>query len=142
RTGSPLPKGRLRPSSTGYGGRTENNLEDVLARLKSPTARQSVWLAASMLYRGDDSRRLGRLKAIAEQAFVPLIAVNDVLYHAPERRPLQDVVSCIREHVTIDTAGRLLEANAERHLKTGSEMARLFRRAPETIDRTLRFLDR
>ena len=68
--------------------------------------------------------------------------MNDVLYHAPERRPLQDVVTCIREHVTIDKAGRLLEANAERHLKSPQEMARLFRRAPEAIDRTLRFLDR
>ena len=74
--------------------------------------------------------------------FVPLIAVNDVLYHAPERRALQDVMTCIREHVTIDTAGRLLEANAERHLKSPQEMTRLFRRAPEAIDRTLRFLDR
>ena len=68
--------------------------------------------------------------------------MNDVLYHAPERRPLQDVMTCIREHVTIDNAGRLLEANAERHLKSPREMARLFRRAPEAIDRTLRFLDR
>ena len=117
-------------------------LRVLLARLRSETARQSVWLAASMLYRGDDNRRLARLRAIAEHAFVPLIAVNDVLYHAPERRPLQDVVTCIREHVTIDTAGRRLEANAERHLKPGHEMARLFRRAPEAIDRTLRFLDR
>src|SRR5262245_57226746 len=85
------------------------NLEDILARLKSATARNSLWLAASMLYRGDDSRRLNRLKAIAEQAFVPLLAVNDVLYHAADRRPLQDVVTCIREHVTIDQAGRRLE---------------------------------
>ena len=95
-----------------------------------------------MLYRGDDTRRLTRLAAIAERALVPLIAVNDVLYHVAERRPLQDVVTCIREHVTIDAAGRLLEANAERHLKPGHEMARLFRRAPEAIDQTLRFLDR
>ena len=95
-----------------------------------------------MLYRGDDNRRLARLKAIAEQTFVPLIALNDALYHAPERRALQDVVTCIREHVTIDKAGTLLEANAERHLKSPREMARLFRRAPEAVDRTLRFLDR
>ena len=59
-----------------------------------------------MLYRGDDARRLTRLTQIAGDAAVPLIAVNDVLYHAPERRPLQDVVTCIREHVTIETAGR------------------------------------
>jgi error-prone DNA polymerase len=117
-------------------------LGTVLARLKSASFRQPVWLAASMLYRGDDSRRLARLTAIAEQTFVPLIAVNDVLYHVPARRALQDVMTCIREHVTIDTAGRLLEANAERHLKSPREMARIFRRAPEAVDRTLRFLDR
>jgi error-prone DNA polymerase len=116
-------------------------LVELLRRLKT-TNRQSVWLAASMLYRGDDGRRLAKLTIIAETAFVPLIAVNDVLYHAPERRALQDVMTCIREHVTIDTAGRLLEVNAERHLKSPAEMARLFRRAPDTIDRTLRFLER
>lgn len=114
----------------------------LLARLKSAIIRQPVWLAASMLYRGDDNRRLTRLAAVAERALVPLIAVNDVLYHEADRRPLQDVVTCIREHVTIDKAGRLLEANAERHLKSPHEMARMFRRAPEAIDRTLRFLDR
>src|SRR5437764_1023685 len=70
------------------------------------------------------------------------LAVNDVLYHAPERRALQDVVTCIREHVTIDAAGRRLESNAERHLKTPDEMARLFRRAPEAIAQTLVFLER
>src|SRR5215213_6282125 len=115
----------------------------LLIRLKTAASQQrSVWLAASMLYRGGDARRLARLAAIAGQAGVPLIAVNDVLYHAPERRALQDVVTCIREHVTIGTAGRLLEANAERHLKPPAEMARLFRRAPQAIEQTLIFLDR
>ena len=49
---------------------------------------------------------------MARTAQVPLLATNDVLYHGPERRPLQDVVTCIREHVSLDTAGRLLEPNA------------------------------
>src|SRR6185369_14408643 len=103
---------------------------------------KSAHLAASHLYRGDDVRRIRRIAELGAAHRVPLIAVNDVLYHAPERRPLQDVITCIREHVTIDTAGRLLEANAERHLKAGQEMARLFRHAPEAVDRTLRFLER
>jgi len=119
-----------------------NKLADLLTRLRQAASRQFTWLAASMFYRGDDTRRLARLTRIAKDAFIPLIAVNDVLYHAPERRPLQDVVTCIREHTTIEKAGHLLEANAERHLKSPREMARLFRRAPEAIDRTLRFLDR
>src|SRR5262252_6202456 len=89
-------------------------LAPLLARLRdaSPGA---VWLAASMLYRGDDARRLARQAALAAVAGVPLIAAGDVLYHTPERRPLQDVVACIREHLTLDHAGRRLEANAERH---------------------------
>ena len=93
-----------------------------------------------MLYRGDDARRLSRLADIADEAGVPLLAVNDALYHAPERRALPDVVTCIREHLTLEAAGRRLEANAERHLKSPAEMARLFRSAPEAVAETLRFL--
>ena len=51
-----------------------------------------------------------------------ILATNDVHYHAPDRRPLQDVVTCIREKVTIATAGYLLNPNAERHLKSPDEM--------------------
>ena len=62
---------------------------------------------------------------------MPLLAINDALYDTPGARDLQDVLTCIREGVTIETAGRRLEANAERHLKPPEEMARLFRDAPE-----------
>ena len=51
---------------------------------------------------------------------MPLIAVNDVLYHHPDRRPLADVLTCIREKLTIDRAGRKLAANAERHPETAA----------------------
>ena len=67
---------------------------------------------------------------------MPLIAVNDVLYHHPDRRQLQDVVTCIREHLTIDQAGRRLAVNAERYLKPPAEMARLFGDAPQAIAET------
>ncbi|MBV9261745.1 MAG: PHP domain-containing protein, partial [Pseudolabrys sp.] len=114
----------------------------LLERLKKAAARQSVWVGASVLYRGDDARRLARLAKIARDHFVPLIATNDVLYHMPQRRILQDVVTCIREHVTIDGAGRRLEANAERHLKPPEEIERLFRHYPDAVAQTSRFLDR
>jgi error-prone DNA polymerase len=116
-------------------------LKTLLSRLRKETSSR-VWLAASMLHHGDDKRRLRRLNAIAREARVPLLAVNDVLYHEPERRELQDVVTCIREHVTIDKAGKLLEANAERHLKTPAEMVRLFRDYPDAIAQTVQFADR
>ncbi len=119
----------------------EAKAHEVLARLRSSQA-DGVWLAASLLYRGDDRRRLSRLKRIADGAGVPLLATNEVLYHDPSRRPLQDVLTCIREKTTIEAIGKRLEANAERHLKPAAEMARLFRDAPEAIPETMRFADR
>jgi error-prone DNA polymerase len=107
-----------------------------------PSRAEGVWLSASLLYRGDDWRRLARLDRLAVSANVPLLATNDVLYHDPARRPLQDVLTCIREKTTIEAIGKRLEANAERHLKPAGEMARLFRDYPEAIAETMRFAQR
>src|SRR5260370_6939793 len=111
---------------------------EVLDRLQRSRA-DGVWLAASLLYRGDDKRRLARLQRIAATAGVPLLATNEVLYHHPARRPLQDVLTCIREKTTIETIGKRLEANAERYLNPADEMVRLFRAAPKPAPRTIRF---
>jgi error-prone DNA polymerase len=113
----------------------------VLNRLQRSRA-DGVWLAAGLLYRGDDRRRLARLHRLAATAGVPLLATNEVLYHHPARRPLQDVLTCIREKTTIDAIGRRLEANAERYLKPADEMVRLFGDAPEAIAETMRFAGR
>ena len=86
-----------------------------------------VYLAATFAYRGNDRRRLGELAELAIRARAPLLATADALYHHPTRKPLADVLTCIREKCTIAEAGYRLEANAERHLKPGAEMARLFR---------------
>ena len=82
-----------------------------------------------------------RNKELARAARVPLIAINDVLFHHPDRRPLADVLACIREKTTIDRAGRKLAANAERYLKPPQEMMRLFRDAPEAIEETMALSD-
>ena len=96
-----------------------------------------LYLAAHMLYRGDDRRRLNRLAALAARNEAPLVATNDVHYHTPARRPLQDVLTAIRERTTVAQAGYRLAANAERHLKGGAEMARLFRGREDAVARTL-----
>ncbi len=99
-------------------------------------------LAAHHRYRGDDARRLARLAALAEAAGLPLVATNDVLYHVPERRRLQDVLTCIRAGCTIDKAGFRLAANAERHLKSAAEMARLFPGYEDAVARSLEIVER
>ena len=98
-------------------------------------------VAASWLYRGDDAARIERLDRLAKAHGCTILTTNDVHYHAPERRPLQDVVTCIREKVTIATAGYLLNPNAERHLKSPEEMIRLFARWPHAIAATREFAD-
>jgi len=113
----------------------------ILDQLQRSRA-DGVWLAASLLYRGDDRRRLAKLQRIASTAGVPLLATNEVLYHDPARRPLQDVLTCIREKTTIMSVGKRLEANAERHLKPGYEMARMFRDYPDAVAETIRFAER
>ncbi|MGA9004553.1 MAG: error-prone DNA polymerase, partial [Pseudolabrys sp.] len=112
----------------------------LLDRLREAAPRR-VRLATSMLYRGRDRAWLTRMKELARAACVPLIAVNDVFYHHPDRRPLADVLTCIREKTIIDRAGRKLAANAERYLKPPLEMARLFHDAPEAIEETMALSD-
>ncbi|GLI92975.1 error-prone DNA polymerase [Methylocystis echinoides] len=100
-----------------------------------------VWLAATALYGPRPrARLLGRI-ALAEQLALPLVAVNDAHMHVGERRPLADALTCIREKTTLNEAGFLLAANAERHLKSAPEMARLFREAPQAVEESARFID-
>ena len=94
---------------------------------------KSLYLAINRTYSGADQKRLFRLTQLSEELVVPLVATNDVHYHEPERRELQDVLTCVREKCTITTSGYKLYENRERHLKSIEEMHRLFRRYPEAI---------
>ncbi|MEM7543990.1 MAG: error-prone DNA polymerase [Pseudomonadota bacterium] len=98
-------------------------------------------IAASYLYRGDDRARINRLDRLARQHGLSILATNDVHYHAPDRRPLQDIMTCIRHKTTITQAGFLLEANAERHLKSPEQMVTLFAEWPHAISATRQVAD-
>ncbi len=121
------------------GAAPDEKLPACLTALRARTGR--VWLAARCAFDGEDKRRLRLLAALAQETGARLIATTEPLIHAPERRPLLDVVTCIREKTTLDEAGRLLAANAERCLKPAAEMARLFADAPEAVAETIRFLE-
>ena len=124
------------PSTSSSRFRGNDEIKGAIEQLLPHLAQQLPRLrhiAASYLYRGDDVARIEQLDALARASGLTILATNDVHYHAPERRPLQDVMTAIRNKATVARAGHLLHANAERHLKSPQEMQRLFARWPHAI---------
>lgn len=95
-----------------------------------------LYIAASRAYGGEDTKVIHRIFQLSQQLNIPMVATNDVHYHHPERRELQDVMTCVREKCTIYNAGFRLHPNAERYLKPVEEMQRLFRQYPDAIRNT------
>ncbi|QRR00590.1 error-prone DNA polymerase [Dyadobacter sandarakinus] len=96
-----------------------------------------LYLGMYRSYQGDDVKKLFRLSQLSEKLDIPLVATNDVHYHEPGRRELQDILTCIREKCTIYNAGFRLYENSERYLKPMDEMERLFRHYPDALARTM-----
>ncbi len=130
----------LRESDQNSHAKTQRHEEECLLQLKAKTTH--LWLGATMPRGGTDARKLAELAELSAATGIPLIATNDALYATPEARALHDIVTCIREGTTIQSAGRRLLANAERHLKPPEEMARLFRHYPQAIAATQDLLSR
>jgi error-prone DNA polymerase len=119
----------------------EADADETLVLLRSLADRfgKNIRLAVAPAYSGNDRFRLEKASLLAAAAGMRLMAVNDVLYHASERRPLQDVLTAIRLNVPVSDAGFELRANAERYMKTPIEMARLFKNHPEALAETIGF---
>jgi error-prone DNA polymerase len=101
-----------------------------------------AYMALSLRRRPNDQLRLFKLSNLAISMRVPTIVTNDVLFHEPGRRILQDVVTCIRHNVTIDELGDRRERHADRYLKPPGEMHRLLARYPEALARTVEIVER
>ena len=108
------------------------NTEVVLQQLQT-FAKDQIWLALPMDYSGKDARRAEKLADIAKACDIGLIAAGDILYHSKKRKVLQDVLTCIRLHKTIETAGFALEANGEKYLKPIQEIERLYHHYPDAL---------
>jgi error-prone DNA polymerase len=129
----------LGPRLRGDERKTNAFIERLTALARAAPGR--TFLAGVHYHRGDEPRRLGFLAELGTRHDAPLVAVNDVLYHAPERRPLADIVTCVREKCTLNEAGLRLSVNAERHIKPPEEMARLFQNFPDAIAHTVAIAD-
>jgi len=100
------------------------------------------YLAGQNLMTGGDQRKLMHLTELAEAISVPFIATNDVHYHDASRRDVQDALTSVRKHCIVEKAVYHLFANAERHIKSGDEMATLFPHHPDAIARTVEIAER
>jgi error-prone DNA polymerase len=123
------------------GDEADEELRANLTRLKA-TFGDRAYMALIRRFAPNEHLRLYYVEQMAQAAKVPTIAMGDVLYHHRSRRRLQDVVSCIRQHCTIDDAGYRLDRHADRFLKDPLEMARLFERHPAAFTRIGEILDR
>jgi error-prone DNA polymerase len=119
----------------------KNDLPGELSRLRRIFG-ERAYCALSRRFLPDETHRLKNIASAAAQARVPTIVTNDVLYHCPSWRMLQDVVTCIRLHTTIDNAGFQKERHADRFLKAPDEMLRLFPKYQEAVRRTQEFAAR
>ena len=99
-------------------------------------------LALSFRRRPGDALRLYELDRMSHRYGVTSLATGDVLYHAADKRLLQDVVTAIRHKCTIDELGFRRERHADRHLKSASEMERRFAAYPEAIRATAAIAER
>ncbi|MFS4437436.1 error-prone DNA polymerase [Paracoccaceae bacterium GXU_MW_L88] len=97
----------------------------------------STFLGAAPRYDGSDQGHLDVCAELAQRCSAPMVAVGDVLMHRAARRPLADVLTCMREGCTIDNIGRRALLNAERRLKGRADMERVFYRYPAALRRTL-----
>ncbi|MCV2891287.1 error-prone DNA polymerase [Ruegeria aquimaris] len=101
-----------------------------------------VFLGAAPRYDGSDQAYLNACAQAAQRAAAPMVAVGDVLMHHASRRQLADVLTCMREHITIDQIGTRALPNGERRLKAGADMARVFQHHPAALRRTLEIADK
>ena len=99
------------------------------------------YIALTLRRRPNDAIRLRQTADIAQRERIPTVVTGDVLYHTPERRILQDVLTCIRENTAIDKIGFKRERSADRALKPPVEIARLFVAYPEALARTEEIAD-
>jgi error-prone DNA polymerase len=128
-------EGPLAHALTKSGGGIDSALKSV-EQLCEQFGRRNVYVELQRHFCREEETRNHAALAIAQKLNLPLVATNGVCYAQPAQREILDVFSCIRHHRTLATAGRLLSRNSERHLKSPTEMARLFADLPEAIANT------
>lgn len=115
---------------------------DILRRLRESFDNDRLSLAITRHFAQNDHHRIEQIARAGSRIGIPLVVTSDVHYHVPQRRPLHDVLTCIRTRCTIEQAGYRLHANADRHIKSPCEMHRLYAAYPDALRRTVDIAER
>ncbi|HKD91786.1 MAG TPA: error-prone DNA polymerase [Terriglobales bacterium] len=116
------------------GGKTE--ARRMLQQLASIFGSENVYVELQRHGIREQEQRNHAAVELARELKLPLLATNGVLYATPGEREVLDAFTCIRNHCTLDEAGRRLQRNAERYVRPGTEMQHLFSDLPEAINNT------
>ena len=148
-SGGTGPAGRDAASGPNLSGASGSNLSGPAASASDPfpeplraAFEDRLYVVLARHRRAEETLKEIRLRELADRYGLPTVAAVEVLYHTPGRRPLQDVLTCIREGVTLPAAGRLLRPNDQHALKGPEDMARLFAADPASLERTREVADR
>src|SRR5262245_55261833 len=114
-----------------------NKGASTLERLIDLFGRENVYVELQRHYDREEEAINQQAIALAGRFRLPLLATNGVCYASPHQREILDVFTCIRNHRTLETAGRLLSKNSDRYLKTPAQMVRLFHDVPGAIGNTV-----
>ena len=114
-----------------------NQAAPVLDRLLGIFGRENVYAEVQRHFLRDEEVRNQAVIELARRMQVPLVATNGPCHVTPRQRELLDVFTCLHHKTTLAEAGRLLERNAERHVKSSETMAALFADLPEAIANTM-----
>lgn len=111
----------------------KSELLEIASSLKKQFGKDNLSLAIFRYHRRGEEKRNALMLDLAAHLRLPVLASHSPLYASPRERLLADAFTCLREHKTLDDAGRLLEINGERFLKSPREFLKLFEDFPQTL---------
>ena len=130
------------PIANEFNHRGHREAETTTEQLIDIFGRENVYAELQRHFNRDEEARNHEVIEIARKLKLPLLATNGVCYATRPQRQVADVFTCIRNHVRLETAGRLLSLNSERFVKSPKEMVELFADLPEAIANTIELSSR
>jgi len=123
--------------ATAINHKDKESAQRITERFIDIFGRENVYAEIQRHFNREEEARNHAVIEVARKLKLPLLATNGVCYATRMQRQVADVFTCIRNHVRLDTAGRLLSINSERFVKSPKEMNQIFDDLPDAIANTI-----